>query len=612
MCKRSDEEKPKLHFVPYEQRSCTDVLMLLLFIAGWVAAFVILGEAVRQGGDPYRVLYGVQYDGKICGVSSGVENKEYARWFTPTDDGVDSFVYNIKLCVDECPPATTWKFYRYCVPVSSADFSGFEVSTESASRSIGDLYTTWPVILVSLFVAAILSLGYVYILRIKSCRVVIVWGSVLLVIVGGFLLGYGLIKYAEDARADPVNIDERALPAQILGWLVVGCTFIVTLLVFYLRNRIKLALEVTGTAAMALTQMKTLILFPVIPFLCIVAYAVYWVITALYLFSVKTYETKPMSANYIAAIENALNLNPGDLTDTDYRLYSWHEEFQKLFAYHFFHMLWVLQGFVYFTLMVIAGAMGNWYFSKADPNDPERRIEGDGEGNLSTTPVWGSVLRTLRFHLGSIFFGALIIAIIQFIRAIVTYIDQKTKDSQNRCARACLCITQCCLKCFETCINYISRNGLIWTAIKGDSFCVGCARSISLIISNPLMAAAMTFVGTFVVTLGQLAIALICAGASALIIESSYEGRVNSSVVPVVVIFILSYVIARIFLGVFTTSLDVMFICFLGDEGRVFVPPALGKAFDDAAAADAASKGKQTTQDIPLENQPTSAPTKYA
>ena len=40
-----------------------------------------------------------------------------------------------------------------------------------------------------------------------------------------------------------------------------------------------------------------------------------------------------------------------------------------------------------------------------------------------------------RYHLGSLAFGSLIIAIIQMIRVILEYVDHKLKGSENRIAK---------------------------------------------------------------------------------------------------------------------------------------------------------------------------------
>ena len=40
-----------------------------------------------------------------------------------------------------------------------------------------------------------------------------------------------------------------------------------------------------------------------------------------------------------------------------------------------------------------------------------------------------------RYHVGTIAFGSLIIAIIQMIRIILEYLDRKLKDKQNKIAQ---------------------------------------------------------------------------------------------------------------------------------------------------------------------------------
>jgi choline transporter-like protein 2/4/5 len=120
--------------------------------------------------------------------------------------------------------------------------------------------------------------------------------------------------------------------------------------------------------------------------------------------------------------------------------------------------------------MVIAGAVAKWYFTANKATD------------LPTMPCCRATGRTVRFHLGSIAFGALIIAIVQMVRLILEYIDRKTKAAQvcawlccvraRSCgsrAHACSCVQaknrmieilikclKCCLWCFEKCLQFIS------------------------------------------------------------------------------------------------------------------------------------------------------------
>ena len=63
----------------------------------------------------------------------------------------------------------------------------------------------------------------------------------------------------------------------------------------------------------------------------------------------------------------------------------------------------------------LAGAFASWYWTM------------DKKNNLPTTPLLSSFWRTLRYHVGSLAFGSLIIAIIQMIRAGLEYLEYKLK-----------------------------------------------------------------------------------------------------------------------------------------------------------------------------------------
>lgn len=70
--------------------------------------------------------------------------------------------------------------------------------------------------------------------------------------------------------------------------------------------------------------------------------------------------------------------------------------------------------------IVVSMAVATWYFT---------RDKGSEIGNKT---VLGAISTSLFYHAGTAAFGSLIIAIIKTIRAIVTYIQKKTRGSQNK------------------------------------------------------------------------------------------------------------------------------------------------------------------------------------
>jgi hypothetical protein len=61
-------------------RSCTDVLWLLAYVASWVVIISLIGAAAGKGGNPYKIIHGVDWNGRICGKDGGVEDKPYTAW----------------------------------------------------------------------------------------------------------------------------------------------------------------------------------------------------------------------------------------------------------------------------------------------------------------------------------------------------------------------------------------------------------------------------------------------------------------------------------------------------------------------------------------------------
>ena len=90
------------------------------------------------------------------------------------------------------------------------------------------------------------------------------------------------------------------------------------------------------------------------------------------------------------------------------------EIFTQLF--NLFMLLWGLFFLSALEELVMAGAFSAWYwtFNKKD--------------DLPTVPLSLSVWRAFRYHLGTLAFGSLIIAIIRFIRIMIEFVEERLKE----------------------------------------------------------------------------------------------------------------------------------------------------------------------------------------
>jgi len=561
-CGCNTEREPSSTF--NKNRSCTDILFLLFFIASIVGVIICISTASNAGADPYRTVYGVDYSGRICGRSAGVEDKPLAIWPDPS-------TFNFKTCVDSCDKTLdtdyvvaayeTEDYFHYCIPKDPSSVNGapdllskFQSTSELASRAIGDLLTTWPVLVGSFFLALIIA--WLYSISSRAFVTLFVWGGIFLILAGGAIFGITLLNDA--AEATSTEVTDRATAMRVVGIIVIVCTVISLLLVIFLRNRIRIAIEIYKEAGRAVEEMPSLTLFPLGPTFVGAGYFVFFIAVSLYIFSVKT--------STDVATPSAITSIPQYSSITTYKSFQFKDSFKRSWAYVFFQMLWTMQFLSYFSYLVVAGAIANWYFSNRDASGKKKR--GNGDNELEPNPVAASVWRTIRYHLGTVAIGALIIAVIQAIRAVVKYAEMQMNkiQGQSRVRTVLFCLLQCCLYCLQCCMDKINKNAYVWTAIWGDSFAPAVCNSFSLIWNNLFRVAAINMVGVYMLFLGKLVVALLTTGICSLIMKAYGLDKLNSPVVPLVVIFIIAYMVASIFMVIFDTTIDTVFLCFLVDE----------------------------------------------
>jgi len=138
----------------------------------------------------------------------------------------------------------------------------------------------------------------------------------------------------------------------------------------------------------------------------------------------------------------------------------------------------------------------------------------------------------------------------------------------NKIQKILFRVVDCLLWCLECCLDKVSKNALIWVSVYGDAFCPAVCGSFKLIWENMARVAVITFFSTIVTTMGKIMIPLmttaICAGL--LMFVEPYKSELTSPIYPLVMIFILSLAVAMMFLTVYDTAIDTVFMCFLLDE----------------------------------------------
>ncbi|XP_032776973.2 choline transporter-like 2 [Daphnia magna] len=106
MIEEADLERELVYRGPVKNRSCTDVVCLVIFIA-FLVGWGIIGIYGFILGDPQRLLYPTDSYGRICGVDEKLKDKPYLFYFDLTQCA-DSFLFTSgcptpQVCVKTCP-----------------------------------------------------------------------------------------------------------------------------------------------------------------------------------------------------------------------------------------------------------------------------------------------------------------------------------------------------------------------------------------------------------------------------------------------------------------------------------------------------------------------------
>lgn len=229
---------------------------------------------------------------------------------------------------------------------------------------------------------------------------------------------------------------------------------------------------------------------------------------------------------------------------------------KALGVYHVLGFLWAANFLLAGSTMVIAGSVSSWFFHR---NNAEE---------YPSSPVLSSLYMVVRYHLGTIAFGALCLAVVQLLRAVLEWVNNQTAEAQesNLLLKLSMSCIRCFMWCFEKAIKFVSSYAYIYVALNGDSFCSACKATFTLFLNYPAQVSVNAFVQTLLRIVQCVALPMTCA-IGCFYYAQDVDGSVNP-VLPSVISLILSYVVARVFSGVYETTVDTIFVCAMRDKDK--------------------------------------------
>ncbi|RKO94587.1 plasma-membrane choline transporter-domain-containing protein [Blyttiomyces helicus] len=602
---------------PHTNRSCRDTPCLVLFIVFWIGMWLVANVALKTG-DPERLLDSF---GQLCGYNNTAGNATQLDFTNRTQLYLTNpfELTSLSLCVSQCPNKSELTTYTMslcnytttaspilttfaqqvyngtctgfvyastgvlnrCVPLDETEYllslvmsSGQGNHTRNgtlsgivdvlasdldvASRAVSDIRTGWYFLAFGPLGALILAFGWLLLLRWFAG--VFVWVSIMIAdtiaVVGAAWLWsyYTQRRNNYNAEVNPVDMDlweERAALGAFVVVTVIAVGLVCTTLCMY--RRIRIAIQVIKEASTAMRSMPliawinriprinhfsisfvlvtpiltpTAVFFPFIPWFAMMALFAYFLWIMMYL-------ATPTTADVSVTVMG--------------RTWSDPKESEYLQWYHLFGFLWGWAFLSGVNDMTLAGSFATYYWT-LDKN------------HLPALPVIGSFYRTLRYHLGSIAFGSLLIALLQ---------RQAAAAGRNQLTQCLLSCLQCCLGCLSKVVQWFNRNAYIEMSIRGRAFLPSAMSACGLMLRNALRMVALNAVAGFCLFLSKIAITLATALACYWIVQREVnDGKVqlHFPFLPVIIVAIEAYAVAEVFLSIYQMGIDTVFLCFLEDE----------------------------------------------
>ncbi|XP_049509516.1 choline transporter-like protein 4 isoform X2 [Panthera uncia] len=539
---------------PIKNRSCTDIVCCILFLL-FILGYIVVGIVAWVYGDPRQVLSPRNSTGAYCGVGAN-KDKPYLLYFNIFSCVLATNIITVAENGLQCPTPQ--------VCVSSCPEVAWTVEVNQFSQKVGEVFYTanrnfclpgvpWDMPVIqslqqelcpSFLLTSAPALG-------RCLPLLNSTPPELPGISSNTSISQGISGLLDSLNARDISVKIFEDFAQSWYWILV-----------------------------AVGHMMSTMFYPLVTFVLLLICIVYWAMTALYLAtsgqpqyvlwapnaSLPSCEKVQMNTSCNPMAQPVNSSCPGLMCI--FQSYSSTGLVQRslfnLQIYGVLGLFWTLNWVLALGQCVLAGAFASFYWAL------------DKRRDIPTFPLISAFIRTLRYHTGSLAFGALILTLVQIARVVLEYIDNKLRGAQNPVARCIMCCFKCCLWCLEKFIKFLNRNAYIMIAIYGKNFCVSAKNAFMLLMRNIVRVVVLDKVTDLLLFFGK----LLVVGGVGVLSFFFFTGRIqglgtnfespslNYYWLPIMVSILGAYVIANGFFSVFGMCVDTLFLCFLEDLER--------------------------------------------
>lgn len=463
-----------------------------------------------------------------------------------------------------------------CVPKLLGDvtvgvLSGFYDllnSWDTMEQILGDLYNSWHQILGLVFVSLIVSLVTVALLHLLASLVSYI---VMILVSIACIGGTGFLWYTYyDIKVNNASHTNKLIPVltettkneTTFLWFAIASTIItvvILLLIVFTRKQVDFLSNLFKETSNCLLHIPTLFLQPLITFIFLLSFFIFWVVvmlcltTAYYPGQSSVSPSVPIGPESKIPPNGTLSKAVGEISFPDLKKFTEIQYVDPLWVkymwwVYFIGLIWTSEFIMACQQMVIAGSVAHWYYRN--------------KYNNRASHVTYAICKLLKYHLGSVALGSLLITIFKIPRLILTYLHAKlqaNKDKGSECAKCGLKCCICCFYCLEKFIRYINHNAYTVIAIDGTNFCSSACTAFQVLTSHIVQVATINGIGDFILFLGKVFVTAFTGSLGLYFFRNNT--KLSFYAAPTIIVCIFSFFVAHCILSLYEMVLDTIYLC---------------------------------------------------
>ncbi|XP_055962562.1 choline transporter-like protein 3 isoform X3 [Sorex fumeus] len=453
---------------------------------------------------------------------------------------LDSFNYTQNPEVDSLcprlpvPPSKSFPLFNRCIPQTPECYSSFASvlinDLDTLHRILSGIMSGRDTILGLCLLALALSLAMMITFRFLTTLLVHIF---IALIVFGLLFVCSILWWLYYDYTNDLSIEldtERENMKCLLGFALISTaiTAVLLVLIFVLRKRIKLAVELFQVTNKAISSLPLLLFQPLWTFALLIFFWVLWLTVLLCL----------GTAGAAQVIEGG---------QVDYQPLS---GIRYMWWYHLLGLIWTSEFILAGQQFTVAGAVATCYFNR-NKNDPPNH------------PILSSLSILCCYHQGTLVKGSFLITVVRIPRIILLHIYNILKRKHSALSKYMFRCCFCCSWCLDKCLCHLNQNAYTATAINGTDFCTSAKDALKLLSKNSSHFASVSCFGDFVIFLGK--VLVVCFTVFGGLMAFNYHRALQLWAIPLLLVAFFAYLVAHSFLSVFETVLNVLFLCFAVD-----------------------------------------------